>query len=121
MAFDPVFTRDVVFPLATAAYAAMDGGSATLPAGFIRTALVQADEVAVAAMTNPHPAVAAMTKNTNIFGLAGRNAGTRTAFISFRGSQDLADWLQDLDACSPQRPTSMLGLRSPSTAADPST
>jgi hypothetical protein len=98
MAFDPVFARDVVLPLATAAYMVMDGGSATLPAGFTQTALIQADKVAVAAMTNPHPAVAAMTKDTNIFGLAGRNAGTRTAFISFRGTQDLADWLQDLDA-----------------------
>jgi triacylglycerol lipase len=98
MAFDPVFARDVVLPLAEAAYTVTDGGTPTLPTGFTLSALIQADTAAVAAMRNPHPAVAAMMRNTNIFGLMGRNAGTKTAFISFRGTQDLADWLQDLDA-----------------------
>ncbi|WP_345346031.1 lipase family protein [Rhodococcus olei] len=37
-----------------------------------------------------------MTANTRVFGLMGHNAGTRTAFVSFRGTRDL-DWLRDLD------------------------
>ena len=49
-------------------------------------------------MADPHPAVTAMTRNTGVFGLMGQNAGTRTAFVSFRGSQDLEDWLRNVDA-----------------------
>lgn len=39
-----------------------------------------------------------MTKDTDIFGLMGRNPATGTAFVSFRGSSDVEDWLADLDA-----------------------
>lgn len=98
MAFDAAFARDVVLPLAEAAYTVMGGGVAALPAGYSQTNLIQADAAALAAVTTPHPAVAAMTKNTNIFGLMGRNPTTRTAFVSFRGTSDVADWLADLDA-----------------------
>ncbi|MGH3632800.1 lipase family protein [Mycobacterium sp.] len=98
MAFDASFARDVVLPLATAAYTVMDGSPAVLPPGFVQTSLIEVDGVALTAMTNPHPAVAAMTKDTNIFGLMGRNATTGTAFVSFRGSSDVADWLADFDA-----------------------
>ena len=73
MAFDPTFAHDVVLPLAQAAYTVMDGSTATLPAGYSQTALIQADPVMLTAMVSPHPAVTAMTKNTNIFGLVGRN------------------------------------------------
>jgi triacylglycerol lipase len=103
MAFDPVFARDVALPLSRAAYAATGsgtGGTVALPSGFTQTALIQVGAAAVAAMTSPHPAVAAMTKNTNVFGLMGRNANTAMAFISFRGTQDLSDWLEDLDAAT---------------------
>ncbi|MDT5319685.1 MAG: triacylglycerol lipase [Mycobacterium sp.] len=98
MAFDALFTRDVALPLALAAYTVMDGSPPALPSGYAQTAPIQADDAALSAMADPHPAVAAMTKNTNVFGLMGRDAGTRTAFVSFRGTQDLADWLQDFDA-----------------------
>ena len=98
MAFSAQFARDVALPLAVAAYTVMDGSPAVLPPGFAQTALIQADGAALSAMTNPHPAVTAMTKNSNVFGLMGQNTATRTAFVSFRGTQDLADWLQDLDA-----------------------
>ena len=98
MAFNALFARDVALPLALAAYTVSGGSPAVLPPGFGQTALIQADGVALAAMTKPHPAVEAMTKNSNVFGLMGQNAATRTAFVSFRGTQDLADWLQDLDA-----------------------
>lgn len=98
MAFDPVFARDVALPLAQAAYTVMDGSPAALPAGFHQTSLIQADAVVLTAMTDPHPAVAAMTKDTNIFGLLGHNPASRTAFLSFRGTSDVAEWVADIDA-----------------------
>ena len=98
VAFDPVFARDVVLPLAQAAYAVMDGNAASLPAGYSQTSLIQADAVVLTAMSNPHPAVVAMTKDTDIFGLMGRNAASRTAFLSFRGTSDVAEWVADIDA-----------------------
>ncbi len=98
MAFDAEFARDVVLPLAQAAYTVMGGGQAALPAGYAQTSLIQVDAVVLTAMTTPHPAVTAMTKDTHIFGLMGRNLSTRTAFVSFRGTADVEDWLADLDA-----------------------
>ncbi len=106
MAFDAVFARDVALPLAAAAYDVMNGLPATLPAGYVQTALVEADDVLLAATANQYPTVAAMAKDTDIFGLMGRNPATRTAFVSFRGSSDLADWLADFDAV----PTAYLPL-----------
>lgn len=98
MAFDAAFARDVVLPLAEAAYTVMGGGTATLPSGYVQTSLIRADAAALTAMANPHPAVAAMTKNTDIFGLMGHNPTTGIAFVSFRGTSDVEDWLADLDA-----------------------
>ena len=98
VAFDAAFARDVVLPLAEAAYTVMGGGSATLPPGYARTSLIRADNTVLTAMTTPHPAVAAMTKSTDIFGLLGHNLTTGTAFVSFRGTSDVEDWLADLDA-----------------------
>ena len=98
VAFDAAFARDVVLPLAEAAYAVMGGGSAPLPPGYAQTSLIRADATALTAMTTPHPAVAAMIKNTDIFGLMGHNPTTGTAFVSFRGTSDAEDWLADLDA-----------------------
>jgi triacylglycerol lipase len=97
VAFDAVFARDVALPLAAAAYDVMNGLTAALPAGFVQTALIQADTALLVA-ANQYPAVAAMAKNTGIFGLMGHDPASRTAFISFRGSADLADWLADFDA-----------------------
>ena len=97
VAFNALFARDVALPLALAAYTVTGGSPAVLPPGFAQTAQIQADGVALGAMTKPHPAVEAMIKNSNVFGLMGQNAATRTAFVSFRGTQDLSDWLQDLD------------------------
>src|ERR1700751_5219252 len=98
VAFDAAFARDVVLPLAEAAYAVMGGGSAPLPSGYAQTSLIRADATALTAMTTPHPAVAAMIKNTDIFGLMGHNPTTGTAFVSFRGTSDAEDWLADLAA-----------------------
>jgi triacylglycerol lipase len=110
VAFDAAFARDVVLPLAEAAYTVMGGGQASLPAAYAQTSLIQADGVVLTAMTNPHPAVTAMTKNTNVFGLMGRNPASRTAFVSFRGTADVEDWLADLDAVPDDyRPVSGFG------------
>jgi triacylglycerol lipase len=98
VAFDAVFARDVVLPLAQAAYAVMDGSATSLPAGYSQISLIQANAVMLTAMTNPHPAVMAMTKDTGIFGLMGRNTASRTAFLSFRGTSDAAEWVADVDA-----------------------
>jgi hypothetical protein len=97
VAFNPTAARDVVLPLAEAAYTVMNGGKPVLPPGFTQTALIEADGAVLTAMSNPHPAAAAMVKDTNIFGLMGHNTATRTAFVSFRGTSDLADWLADFD------------------------
>jgi hypothetical protein len=93
-----VFARDVVLPLAQAAYTVMDGSPATLPPGYSQTDVIQADPVVFNAMVEPHPAVTAMTKSTDIFGLMGRNPTSRTAFVSFRGTSDVAEWVANLDA-----------------------
>jgi triacylglycerol lipase len=98
VAFDPLFARDVALPLAAAAYQVMDGSPPTLPSGFAQTALIRADSVMLASMTHPRPAVTAMTKDTDIFGLMGHNVASRTAFVSFRGTADTAEWLADFDA-----------------------
>jgi len=76
----------------------MGGNTATLPAGYSQTSLIKADAVMLTAMTSPHPAVTAMTNNTNIFGLMGHNPVSRTAFVSFRGTSDPAEWVADIDA-----------------------
>jgi hypothetical protein len=106
VAFDAVYARDVALPLAAAAYDVMSGLPVALPAGYVQTALIKADDILLAATANQYPAVAAMAKNTDIFGLVGQDAATRTAFVSFRGSADLADWLADFDAV----PTAYLPL-----------
>jgi triacylglycerol lipase len=98
VAFDASFARDVVLPLAEAAYTVMDGSKPDLPPGFAQTTLIQADAAVLNTMTTLRPTVTAMTKNTDIFGLMGRNATSRIAFVSFRGSSDVSDWLANLDA-----------------------
>jgi triacylglycerol lipase len=98
VAFDPAFARDVVLPLAEAAYTVMGGGTATLPPGYSQTNVIRADPVVLTTMISPPPAVAAMTKNTDIFGLMGRNPTNRTAFVSFRGTSDVGEWVADIDA-----------------------
>jgi triacylglycerol lipase len=98
VAFDPAFARDVVLPLAEAAYTVMGGGPATLPPGYSQTNVIRADPAVLTTMISPPPAVAAMTKNTDIFGLMGRNPTSRTAFVSFRGTSDVGEWVADIDA-----------------------
>lgn len=96
VAFSPSYARDVVLPLASAAYAVMSGAAPTLPTGFSQTALIKADRAHLAELPAQHPATA-MAKDTNIFGLMGRDTASGTAFIAFRGSSDVADWIADFD------------------------
>jgi triacylglycerol lipase len=96
--FDPQFALDVPLPLSLAAYAVEEGGTVTLPSGYVQTALIQVDRALAATMADQHPVVTAIAVNTNIFGLMGRNASTRTAFVAFRGTDDFDDVLTDLDA-----------------------
>ncbi|MBS9535261.1 lipase family protein [Mycobacterium sp. M1] len=74
----------------------MNGGVPKLPPGFEQTALIEADPAELSSPPTAQPA-AAMMKDTNIFGLVGRNTATRTAFAAFRGSSDAADWIADFD------------------------
>lgn len=96
VAFSPSYARDVVLPLASAAYTVMSGAAPTLPPGFSQTALIKADQAHLAALPEQHPATA-MAKDTNVFGLMGRDTTSGTAFIAFRGSSDVADWIADFD------------------------
>jgi hypothetical protein len=99
MAFDAVAARDIVLPLAQAAYAVMNGGHATLPNQYVQTALIEVDADTLKATADPLPAVAAMIAgDNNVFGLIGRNPATQTTFVSFRGSITPQDWLDDFDA-----------------------
>jgi hypothetical protein len=60
VAFDATAARDVVLPLAQAAYTVMDGGKPVLPRGFTQAALIEADGAVLTAMTAPHPAAKAI-------------------------------------------------------------
>jgi hypothetical protein len=107
VAFRASYARDVVLPLAQAAYTAMSGAAPALPPGFTQTALIEADPAHLAALPDQHPA-AVMAKDTNVFGLIGHDTGG-TGFISFRGSADVADWIADF-AFVPARYTPRAGF-----------
>lgn len=96
MAFSASYARSVALPLAQAAYTVMTGAQPVLPSGFSQTALIEADPAHLSSLPDQHPATA-MAKDTNIFGLMGHDTASRTAFISFRGSSDVADWIADFN------------------------
>ncbi|WP_065288615.1 lipase family protein [Mycolicibacter kumamotonensis] len=96
MGFSASHARDVVLPLAQAAYTVMSGAAPALPTGFTQTALIETDPAHLAALPERHPAKA-MAKDTNIFGLMGHDTASGTVFVSFRGSADVADWIADFD------------------------
>jgi hypothetical protein len=90
VAFDALFARDVALPLALAAYTVMDGSPATLPPGFAQTAPIRADGAALSAM-NPHPAVVAMTKDSNVKDVLA-NLGP-VAEAGNRADRNLTSWV----------------------------
>ncbi|ORV70436.1 lipase family protein [Mycolicibacter hiberniae] len=109
MAFSPSNARDVALPLVSAAYAVMAGAEPTLPAGLRQTALILADRAHLAGLPDRHPA-AVMARDTDVFGLMGHDTSSATAFIAFRGSADVADWIAGFDyAPTPYTPLAGFG------------
>jgi triacylglycerol lipase len=107
MSFDAGLARDVALPLVTAAYAvaANPAQPPALPAGYTRTGLLQADRTFLArAAASPElssgGALRAMAAGGSVFGLMGHDAATGTAFVAFRGTQDLQEWVADFDAAT---------------------
>ncbi len=103
MAFDPQFAINVAYPAANSAYLIQTVPNPPLPAGFALAGAIEADPQQAAALmakTDPkmHVMVNAMLADSNIFGLVAWNATTQTAIVSFRGTVDVHDWIDDLDA-----------------------
>jgi hypothetical protein len=116
MSFDPAFARTVMLPFVRAAYAvtADPTHEPQLPAGFTKTALLEADMDLVAELLKDLGDTAAplraMTAVGTIYGLMGRNTATQTAFVAFRGTLSLAEWLADFDATAqPYQPLPNFG------------
>jgi hypothetical protein len=99
--FDREFALEVAVPLALAAYAVTDnpGGQLALPGGYQMTALIKAGAGELAKLAQrPGTFHQRMSMEPDIFGLIGKNAAERIAFVSFRGTQTEIDWEHDLDA-----------------------
>lgn len=96
--FDPQFALDVPLPLCLAAYSVTDCNNVPLPPGFVQTALIKVDAITAGKKAAKHPEVTQLAFNANIFGLMGRNASTRTAFVAFRGTITFDDVITDLVA-----------------------
>lgn len=116
MTFDPQFTRDTVLPMAQAAYAVFvtPGAEPVLPAGYRKTALLQADVSVLDALAdlpdNARALVERLTGPGPVFGLIGNSQAARTAFVAFRGTLTVAEWLDDFDALAgPYRPVANFG------------
>jgi hypothetical protein len=104
MSFDPQFARDTVLPMAQAAYAVFvtPGADPGLPAGYRKSALLQADVSVLDALADlPEDARAFVERLTGpgpVFGLIGNSKAAKTAFVAFRGTQTASEWLDDFDA-----------------------
>ena len=103
MPFDPRFMIDVMYPAATSAYLMMTVHAPPLPAGYTLVGSIEADPRAattVAALTDAklHEIVAGMLAESKVFGLVAWNEAEKTALVSFRGTQSIWDWINDLDA-----------------------
>lgn len=106
MAFDVTFALNTMLPSAAAAYTAMsttDPALLKLPPTYTLAGLLQADPAKVqaevmAATSSQQSMVHEMLADSYIFGLVAKNAAGDTAIVSFRGTQDVEDWLADFDA-----------------------
>ncbi|SOJ57509.1 hypothetical protein MSIMFB_04987 [Mycobacterium simulans] len=94
--FDPKFALEVTLPLALAAYAVADCNTVPLPPGFVQTAVIKVDVGAGSTTAERHPEVTALAFNALIFGMMGRSAATRTAFVAFRGTVTFDDVITDI-------------------------
>lgn len=103
VSFDPRLARDVVLPLAAAAAAVFDnpGAAPVLPDGYHFTALLEADEAVLAEIADAPAAFArAVIGPGPVFGLVGANPAAKTAFVAFRGTRTLSEWLDNFDAAA---------------------
>ena len=104
MPFDPQFAINTLYPAANAAYQIMTVPNPALPPDYALSGKIIADPQQVApallaAATAPaHRMLNAMLADSNIFGLVAWNATTKTVIVSFRGTSDFKDWLDDFDA-----------------------
>ena len=118
MSFDPHFARDIMLPLVAAAYQVSErpGMDPVLPAGYRKTALVEANPRVMAAMPDvserARSFVEAVTDAGTVFGLIGNNleSTVKTAFVAFRGTRTDSEWLHNFDiATTAYRPVPNLG------------
>ncbi|WP_232070582.1 lipase family protein [Mycobacterium lacus] len=93
---DPEFALDVLLPLCLAAYAIVQSPVVTLPSGYEWTAKVIVDPDVAAARSGENPTLTRIATNESVFGMMGRNASTRTAFLAFRGTVFFDDVITDL-------------------------
>ncbi|HTS78649.1 MAG TPA: lipase family protein [Bryobacteraceae bacterium] len=103
MTFDPQFAINVAYPAANSAYLIQTVPNPPLPGGFALAGAIEADPqqaVALMAKTDPkqHVMVNAMLADSNIFGLVAWNPADKMAIVSFRGTVDVHDWIEDFDA-----------------------
>ena len=116
MPVDPKFLIDPMYPAAAAAYYIMTNPSPTMPAGFTLVGAIMAQpELAAAFMAKADAAqlrlVHAMLLDSPIFGFVAWNGAASTALVSFRGTQTVEDWLDDVDAIPvPYEPVAGAGL-----------
>ncbi|AFM15178.1 Lipase (class 3) [Mycolicibacterium chubuense NBB4] len=103
MSFDPQFARDTVLPLVEAAYQVFDHPDAdpTLPAGYQKTALLKANptllDVVPGLSERARSYVRTVAGEPTVFGLVGKNAAAKTAFVAIRGTRTETEWLDNLD------------------------
>ncbi len=95
--FDVDFTLNTVLPLAQAAYAVMQAPDnlPPLPPGWEKTALIKVAQDRLSELigvVERIPLLHLINGEPNTFGLMGKNAETKTAFVSFRGTQNAIDW-----------------------------
>jgi triacylglycerol lipase len=102
MPVDPKFLLDPMCPAAAAAYFIMTNPNPQMPAGFTLAGPIVADPqqaaLAIAAAGAAQlQLVHAMMLDSPIFGFVAWNNAASTALVSFRGTQTVKDWLDNLD------------------------
>jgi triacylglycerol lipase len=108
--FNPRFAHDTLLPIAEAAYvSSLQPGE--LPANYTVLGPITLDQAAVAAAPPKHQVVMQkMMAVENFFGWVLQNTTEKTAVVAFRGTQDLEDWLHNLDfLLTPYQPVANYG------------
>jgi triacylglycerol lipase len=100
--FDTDFALNQALLLAEAAYAVMQAPDTApkLPDGWERTALIKVRKdllTEIVGFVDRIKMLRLLHDEPDVFGLMGRNAAEKIAFVSFRGTQTASDWAQNLD------------------------